>query len=170
ACDPALGADGDAATRDGCPRETAVEPADEACDDTVEGTEGLCAAPADDPCDAAAGTCVDPAQVPACDPALGGDGDAATEDGCGPILIDPLPCEGGPAVDCASPEPLPEPEPVDVEVTGVRLGLAVVPAVDGSSTWLVPAYLWDVQWPGAEVPSVEVTLAVADEFLLPAGG
>jgi hypothetical protein len=65
------------------------------------------------------------------------------------------------------PVPLPEPEPVVAEVTGVRLGLAAVPSADGGTTLLVPAYLWEAHFPGADQPSTEVTLAVADEFLLP---
>lgn len=59
-------------------------------------------------------------------------------------LVDgqPRPLSGGrePAVRCLD---CPEPQPVVVTVTGVRLGLELVPAYDVEHTWLVPAYLFE---------------------------
>lgn len=193
-CDPELGPDGDAATRDACPAGATVEPAPAPCDDTVGDTAGMCAAPCDpktgpdgnaltddgcpEPgptgCDPATGPDGDPAtedtclppDVPACDPATGADGDAATEDGCPP---DDCVDTADPASSClVDPVPLPEPEPVVARVNGVRLGLALVPSADGTGSWLLPAYLWETEYVGSEVPSIEVTLAIADEYLLPA--
>lgn len=184
-CDPELGPDGDAATRDACPPGATVTTVPEPCDDTVEGTEGMCAAPVDPepvPCDPATGPDGDAATedacpdgsivtgVPPCDPATGVDGDAATDDGCPPAGCVTHHTEDGEAeIVCPTePVPLPEPEPVVAKVTGVRLGLAAVPTADGTTTLLVPAYLWEAHFPGESEPTTEVTLAVDEEFLLPA--
>ena len=74
----------------------------------------------------------------------------------------PVDLGGGPV----GPECLgcPGAEPVVVTITGVRLGLQLVPAYDAERAWLVPSYLFETR-EGGPGPDL-VTFAVSDEDLV----
>ena len=75
----------------------------------------------------------------------------------------PVDLRGGPV---GAPECLgcPDVEPVVVTVTGVRLGLQLVPAFDAERAWLVPSYLFETR-EGGPGPDL-VTFAVSDDDLV----